>query len=66
MQQEVGPAPVELEILREEVVVLRGPWTREVDTFFLVASGTGMTDLTDISLCKLNRELMTYKPSLHL
>lgn len=39
MQQEVGPDPVELEILREEVVVLRGPWTREVDTFFLVASG---------------------------
>lgn len=25
-----------------------------------------MTDLADISLCKLNRELMTYKPSPHL
>lgn len=26
MQQEVGPVPVALEILREGVVVPRGPW----------------------------------------
>lgn len=57
----MGPAPVALETPSEEVVVLRG--TREVDPFSLEASGSGMTDLADISLCKLNGELTTYKPT---